>query len=136
MGIDRAWFGSLVLAAAVGVPAPARAQSGEGVHHTPAEQAARLPAAAPAASDSLRRIVRSLDVPTREAAPAALRINVELQVFGQATPAAILDDVDVGIGAPVYGAPTHDEMITIVTPAPFRSTGAWRRLRPAVSLTR
>lgn len=49
---------------------------------------------------------------------------------------AILEPDDLVIGAPVYGAPTHDEMLTLLTPAPFRSTAAYRRLRPAVAVDR
>lgn len=136
MGIDRRWFGSLVLAAGVVVPVFAQAQPAEGVHRIAADQTARFSSASAPASGSLRRIVRSLDAPAVGSASGSLRIDVELQVFGLAPPPALLDGVDVGIGAPVYGAPTHDEMMTVVTPAPFRSTAAWRRLRPAVSLTR
>ena len=135
MGIDRRWFGSLVLAVGVVVPVFAQAQPVEGVHRIAADQAVRFSPASTPASGSLRRIVRSLDSPT--AGPSgALRIDAEVQVFGLAPAPAILDGFDVGIGAPVYGAPTHDEMITVVTPAPFRSTAASRRLRPAVSLAR
>jgi hypothetical protein len=98
--------------------------------------AGRFAAALVPSSGSLRRIVRGLDAPRGGAASGALRIDVELQVFGLAPAPALVDDSDVGIGAPVYGAPTHDEMLTAVTPAPFRSTAAYRRLRPAVSVDR
>lgn len=137
MGIDRRYFGSLVLLTAIAVmPAPAQAQPGEAVSRTSPAPAARFVTALAPPNGSLRRIVRGLDVPSDRAASGSLRIDVELQVFGLAPAPALVADSDVGIGAPVYGAPTHDEILTAVTPAPFRSTAAYRRLRPAVSLDR
>lgn len=137
MGIDRRCIGSLVLLTAFAVvPAPAQAQSVEAVSRTSPAPAGRFAAARPPSNGSLRRIVRGLDAPSGGATPGALRIDVELQVFGLAPASPLLVDGDVGPGAPVYGAPTHDEMLTLVTPAPFRSTAAYRRLRPAVPLER
>jgi hypothetical protein len=137
MGIDRRYFGSLLLVTAVAaVPASAHAQSGDGANRVSPAPADRFAAALVPSNGSLRRIVRGLDSPSGGAVSGALRIDVELQVFGLAPAPALVDDSDVGIGAPVYGAPTHDEMLTVVTPAPFRSTAAYRRLRPAVPLER
>lgn len=137
MGIDRRRLGSLVLLAAVAaVPAPARAQSGDVVRRTPPVHAGLSEATITPGTGSLRRIVRGLDTPTNGVASGNLRIDVELQVFGLAPASPLLADGDVGPGAPVYGAPTHDEMLTLVTPAPFRSTAAYRRLRPVVPLER
>lgn len=137
MGIDRRCIGSLVLLAALAVvPAPAQAQAVEAVSRMSPAPAGRLAAARPPSNGSLRRIVRGLDSPSGGAVPGTLRIDVELQVFGLAPASALVADSDVGIGAPVYGAPTHDEMTTAVTPVPFRSTSPYRRLRPAVPLGR
>ncbi len=137
MGIDRLRLGSLVLVTAMAAaPELALAQSGDLVRRTPPAHAGRVDTASTPGSGSLRRIVRGLNPPTTGVTSGNLRIDVELQVFGLAPRPALLDDSDVGIGAPVYGAPTHDEMLTAVTPAPFRSTAAYRRLRPAVSLDR
>jgi hypothetical protein len=137
MGIDRLRLSSLVLLTAMAAaPAPARAQSGDLVSRTPPAHAGRVDAASTPGSGSLRRIVRGLNPPTHGVASGNLRIDVELQVFGLAPGPALLDDLDVGIGAPVYGAPTHDEMLTAVTPAPFRSIAAYRRVRPSVPLDR
>lgn len=137
MGIDRRYFGSLLLLTAMAAaPAPAQAQSGDAVHRASPAPAGRFAAARVPPNGSLRRIVRGLDSPPGGVVPGALRIDVELQVFGLAPAPALVDDHDVGIGAPVYGAPTHDEMLTVVTPAPFRSTVAYRRLRPAVPIER
>lgn len=137
MGVDQRSLGSLVLLTVLfAMPAPAQAQPGEAVSRTSPAPAGRFAAALTPSSGSLRRIVRGLDSPRGGAAPGTLRIDVQLQVFGLAPARAIVDDQDVGIGAPVYGAPTHDEMLTAVTPPPFRSTAAYRRLRPAVPLER
>ena len=137
MGMHTRSFGFLVLLTAIAVvPVPAQAQSAEAVNRTSPAPAGRFAAAFVPPSGSLRRIVRGLDSPRGGAAPGALRIDVELQVFGLAPAPALVDDSDVGIGAPVYGAPTHDEMLTAVTPAPFRSTAAYRRLRPALPIDR
>lgn len=137
MGIDRLRLGSLVLLTAMAAAAaPALAQSGDVVRRTPPAHAGRSDATITPGSGSLRRIVRGLDAPTNRVASGNLRIDVELQVFGLAPAPVMLDDGDVGLGAPVYGAPTHDEMLTAVTPSPFRSTAAYRRLRPAVPLER
>ena len=137
MGIDRRCIGSLVLLTAFAVvPAPAQAQSVEAVSRTSPAPAGRFAAARPPSNGSLRRIVRGLDAPTSGVASGSLRIDVELQVFGLAPAPTLLDEGDVGVGAPVYGAPTHDEMLTAVTPAPLRATAAHRRLRPALSIAR
>lgn len=137
MGIDTRWIGSLMFVTAIAVvPAPAQAQPGEAVNRTPPARAGRFAAARTPSNGSLRRIVRGLDSPSGGAVPGTLRIDVELQVFGLAPASPLLADGDVGIGAPVYGAPTHDEMTTAVTPVPFRSTSPYRRLRPAVPLGR
>ena len=137
MGIDRRSFGVLMLLTAIAVvPAPAQVQSGEAVNRTSPAPAGRFVTALAPPNGSLRRIVRGLDSPSGRAASGSLRIDVEVQVFGLAPAPALVDASDVGIGAPVYGAPTHDEMLTAATPAPLRSTAAYRRLRPAVPIAR
>ncbi len=137
MRIDSPHRWSLVLASvfAVGL-APAEAQVGDTAGRPPVERVGRVAAATGPSAGSLRRIVRGLETPATGAAAGSLRVDVELQVFGLAPAPAILEPGDLVIGAPVHGAPTHDEMLTLLTPAPFRSTAAYRRLRPVVPVDR
>ncbi len=94
--------------------------------------------AAPAAPSVSRldRIARGLQSPAPDAARPMLRLDVGLQVFGAAPAAVTIHAADVAIGAPVYGAPTHDEILTMWTPPALRSTAPFRRLRQAVPLGR
>jgi hypothetical protein len=106
-------------------------------HRAPALAVAPVTEASPAALRSLRRIARGLQSSaSADAAGSLLRVDVELQVFGLAPAPAVVESAELGIGKPVYGAPTHDEMLTVVTPSPFRSTAPYRRLRPSLSLDR
>jgi len=137
MRIDspRLWSLVLVSVFAIGMlPAEAQPVGTDGPLQT--ERDSRVAAATGPSARSLRRIHRGLESTLARAASGALRVDVELQVFGVATVPAILEPDDLVIGAPVYGAPTHDEMLTLLTPAPFRSTAAYRRLRPAVAVDR
>jgi hypothetical protein len=127
------WLWILVSVCAIGMrPAEAQPVATDGPQQ--AESVSHVAAAAGPSARSLHRIHRRLE--STRAASGALRVDVELQVFGVATAPAILEPGDLVIGAPVYGAPTHDEALTLLTPAPFRSTAAYRRLRPAVAVGR
>lgn len=84
----------------------------------------------------LARIVRGLQRPGAGPAGGALRVDLDLFVVGQAPSPVLFEDGEIAIGAPVYGGATHDEMLTVVTPPQLRSTAAYRRFRPAVSLDR
>jgi hypothetical protein len=108
------------------------------VEHRPAAlEAAPVTEASPATLRSLRRIASSLQSSaSADAVGSLLRVDVDLQVFGLAPAPALVEKAELGIGKPVYGAPTHDEMLTLATPSPFRSTAPYRRLRPSVSLDR
>lgn len=137
MRIDspRLWSLVLVSVFAIGMlPAEAQPVATDGAPQ--AERVSRVAAATDPSARSLRRIHRGLESRLERAASGALRVDVELQVFGEATVPAILEPGDFVVGAPVYGAPTHDEMLTLLTPTPFRSTAAYRRLRPAVAVDR
>lgn len=92
--------------------------------------------ATPARSAALQRIVRGLNPTAITSAGAALRVEVDLEVIGLAPTRKWLDDEDTVTGAPTYGAPTHDELLTALTPVPLRSTAPYRRLRPSWSMER
>lgn len=137
MHIDspRLWSLFLVSLFAIGM-LPAEAQPVVSDGPPQAARASRVAAAPGSSARSLRRIHRGLESTFERAASGALRVDVDLQVFGVATVPAILEPGDLVVGAPVYGAPTHDEMLTLLTPAPLRSTAAYRRLRPAAAMGR
>jgi hypothetical protein len=129
------WSWVLVSVCAIGMqPAEAQPVGTDGPQQT--ERVSRVPAATGPSAGSLRRIHRGLESTLARAASGALRVDVELQVFGVSTAPAMLEPGDLVVGAPVYGAPTRDEMLTLLTPAPFRSTAAFRHLRPAVTVGR
>jgi len=73
---------------------------------------------------SMSRIKKGLRVtesrPTTSGAP--MRLEYQLQVFGAAPRIDILQDFNIGQGAPLsYGAPTHNDFITQWTPQAYRS---------------
>ena len=92
--------------------------------------------ATPTRSAAIGRIVRGLNPAPIASAGAALRVVVDLEVIGVAPTRKWLDDEDTVTGAPTYGAPTHDELLTALTPVPLRSTAPYRRLRPSWSMER
>ncbi len=55
-----------------------------------------------------------------------LSLAIDLQVFGDAPRINVLRDFDLGLGAPVYGAPTRFDLLAHLTPAPLRSTTPFR----------
>ena len=123
---------SVVLAAGA-LPAVAQpameARHGAPVATTPLETS-------PSRTSSLRRIVHGLKTPLPSSPGAGLRVDLELEVFGVAPVPQWLDEADLVFGAPTYGAPTHDDVLTAMTPSPLRSTAPYRRLRPAWVLER
>lgn len=84
----------------------------------------------------LHRIVRGLQRQSDGTMGSGLRVDLDLFVVGQAPTPVLFEDGEIAIGAPVYGGATHDEMLTVVTPPQLRSTAAYRRFRPSVSLDR
>jgi len=98
--------------------------------------AAVPPQTPPSRIGTLRRIIRGLETLPPASSGASLRVNVELEVFGVAPRPTWLDQADLVIGAPTYGAPTHDDLLTALTPSPLRSTAPYRRLRSAWPLKR
>lgn len=127
---------SLLIASVVTVPVPVFAQ-----HMSPdADSVGRTgiaqPETPPSRFRALRRIVRGLDTQVPGTSGAALRIEVDLEVIGVAPTPLWLNADDLATSAPTYGAPTHDELLTALTPVPLRSTAPYRRLRPSWSMER
>lgn len=94
--------------------------------------------ATPAASNrGLDRIARRLHGPGALRTADVSRVDFAMRVSGERAAAVpLVMPGDLAIGAPVYGGPTHDEMLTLTTPAALRSTASYRRYRPAVPLGR
>lgn len=113
-----------------------------------AEAQAIVPATAPSAvtaaddatpapsSRGLDRIARRLHGPSPLRTADASRVDFAMRVNGDRTTPPLVLPGDLAIGAPVYGSPTHDEMLTLMTPAALRGTAPYRRYRPAVPLGR
>ena len=89
-----------------------------------------------ASARRLERIARRLHGPSPLRTADASRVDFAMRVNGETVVPPQVAPGDLAIGAPVYGSPTHDEMLTLATPAPFRSTAPYRRYRPAVPLGR
>jgi hypothetical protein len=73
---------------------------------------------------NLQRIQRQLAQSTREREEReGVNLRYIIDVFGQAPPIEIFDPNDPSIlnGPVPYGAPTHREMIYMITPQEFRS---------------
>ena len=74
---------------------------------------------------SLDRIRRHLDrTPARESSSfsASLRLQVRVDVYARAPQIELFGEVfDPLVGAVPFGAPSHAEMIDVVTPREFRS---------------
>ena len=95
----------------------------------PAQPATPQPAAQQARVDisrlpvNLQRIQRELAQSTREREERdGVNLRYVIDVFGQAPPIEIFTREDNLINGPVpYGAPTHKEMIYMMTPQEFRS---------------
>ncbi|MFN7978580.1 MAG: hypothetical protein U0P30_10610 [Vicinamibacterales bacterium] len=128
-----AWLSAFALSALV-VASPAVAQ---------VERAGGGDAAAPAGDTAttvstrrLERIARRLHLPNPLRTAEASHVDFAVRVSGDERTRPVVEPGDLAIGAPVYGAPTHDEMLTRMTPAPLRSTAPYRRLRPSVSIGR
>jgi hypothetical protein len=111
-------------------PAPAESSS------TPATSDARstdpqVPATSPETTVdaskmgvSMSRIKKGLRVTEsrQTTSSAPMKLEYQLQVFGAAPRIDILQDFNIGQGAPLsYGAPTHNEFITQWTPQAFRA---------------
>jgi hypothetical protein len=73
---------------------------------------------------SMSRIQRGLRISEAREARAGdgLKLEFQVQVFGQAPRIDIIQDFDIGRRAPLqYGAPTHAEFLNQWTPQAFRS---------------
>jgi hypothetical protein len=72
---------------------------------------------------SLKRIVRGLKFEEERAQrpEGPLRIEYQIQVFGQAPRIDLLDGFDLEYGPLQYGAPTHNDFINYWTPQAFKS---------------
>lgn len=102
----------------------------------PATIATSDDAASVASRRGLDRIARRVHGPSPLRTADASRVDFAMRVSGNRTTPPIVLPGDLAIGAPVYGAPTHDEMLTLTTPAALRGTAPYRRYRPAVPLGR
>lgn len=123
--------GAVLLAGLALVSSPAEAQQ------APA-QSARPKGATPAAVTqqarveadrlpiSLRRIQRELAQSTREREERdGVNLRYIIEVFGQAPPIELFTPEDNLLNGPVpYGAPTHRDMIYMMTPQEFRTPAA------------
>ena len=73
---------------------------------------------------SMSRIKKGLRVTEsrQTTSSAPMKLEYQLQVFGAAPRIDILQDFNIGQGAPLsYGAPTHNDFITQWTPQAYRS---------------
>jgi hypothetical protein len=126
---SASWKAVLAVAAVLATATPSVAQQ------TAAEQnggkpAGRQPAAQQASLDvsrlpvNVQRIQRRLAQSTREREERnGLNLQYVIDVFGQAPPIEIFNREDPNLltGPAPYGAPTHREMIYMMTPQEFRS---------------
>lgn len=98
---------------------PARSQGTPAVTQQARVDADRLPV-------SLRRIQRELAQSTREREERdGVNLRYVIEVFGQAPPIELFTPEDNLRNGPVpYGAPTHREMLYMMTPEEFRSPAA------------
>jgi hypothetical protein len=125
---------ALILAAALSLPALAGAQMPDrqaaGEQPQPPSQPQTGSQAAPATPNvdvsrlgvSLDRIKRQLQDNRQETAPAdsALKLAFTVQVVGQAPKIDLLQGFSL-TGPNQYGAPTHHEILDVVTPQAYRS---------------
>ena len=104
----------------VGMSLPASAQS------NPSQGGAKRPETGGVDVDRLpldlgriqRELRRSPDSETRE----GLKLRYFLQIYGTAPDLKIFTDADNLVHGPVpYGAPTHQEMLNVMTPQEFRT---------------
>ena len=97
-------------------PQPPAAPASTGQAQQRAVEASRLPV-------NLRRIQRELAQSTREREERnGVNLRYIIDVFGQAPPIELFTPEDNLLNGPVpYGAPTHREMLYMITPQEFRS---------------
>jgi hypothetical protein len=109
----------------VGAQSPASAAPPVDLTSQAAEAAAAEPGVdASKLGVSISRIRRGLRVSeSREQSSGnPLRLEFQVQVFGAAPRIDIVQDFDIGQGAPLsYGAPTHNEFLNQWTPQAYRS---------------
>jgi hypothetical protein len=116
-----------MFAVALGVPARAGAQGAQGAS-SPPDPSAQSSASQVDASKlgvSLSRIKRELaqaDAAAARPDDGRLRFSFTVDVVGQAPKIDFLDGFPVS-GAVPYGSPTHQEVLDVITPKPFRTPG-------------
>src|SRR5262245_24943002 len=109
-------FIALVLAAALALPSLALAQAGQPSQPQPAESvdATKL-------GVDLARIKRELVEPETESeGDSPLRLRFSVQVIGVAPRINLLEGFALD-GPMQYGSPTHQEVLTVLTPQAYRS---------------
>jgi len=99
----------------VRVVPPASAQSTNIIDRKPA--ASGLSVNLVRIKDGLRSLV---DAP----AQGRLRLDVHVEVYGRRGPSEVLGQIDFGRGAVPSGAPTHAQLMDVMTPRNFRVRGA------------
>lgn len=71
---------------------------------------------------SLERIRQQLEVAPPSPSSSPLRLNVRIDVYGRAPRFRLFDETfDVARGPVPFAAPTHAEMLALVTPIEFRA---------------
>ena len=95
----------------VSIPAPAAAEGDRGLVLLPAVE---LPV-------SLKRITRQLDrLPPTHEARSVLRLSYYIQVYARSPRIDLVQGFDLHNGPVPYGAPTHAELLAVMSPREFR----------------
>jgi hypothetical protein len=129
----------LVLATAFGIAAlgnTALANTVLGVTAVAGEQRPATPSAAPPAQAidpaklgvDLGRIRKGVDdttmTPEEQRLAHGVRLNLHVQVFGEAPAPDFFENFDPVVGPVPYGAPTHQQVLDFLTPQEFRAPAA------------
>lgn len=113
---------AVLLAAVLAAPTAALAQAAQSAPGgvVPRDQAAAAvdPSKMGISIDRIRRELRQANEETGTDDPLRLRFTVE--VYGQAPKIDLLKDFPL-VGPVPYGAPTHQEVLDVLTPKEFRS---------------
>ncbi len=95
----------------VSIPVPAAAQGDRGLVPPPAEE---LPV-------SLDRITRQLDrLPLTHEERSVLRLSYYIQVYARSPRIDVVQGFDLHNGPVPYGAPTHAELLAVMSPREFQ----------------
>lgn len=112
------FLAALIIAAMLPAPGPAVAQQ-RPAEPEPAAETSRPAEQVPISVERVRREL-ARPIPPRA---GALRLDYYIEVYGKASALAFLEGVDFTGPAP-YGAPTHREILNMITPKEFRAPAA------------